>query len=1231
MSEAQQVSQFGAGQATEPPDVQVAAGPDKLFEMVNSTGSVWSKSGSLLNQVDLNVFFQVPVGYSVGDPRLLYDSTSGRWFASGFAFNSSQGSQAYLAVSAGTDPSANWTIYSTVASANLFDQPKIGVTSDKFVMSWNEYSGTTFVGQQTQVIQKSDLLTGTPLTGWLFNLDPNRFNLVPVPVSSAATAYLVYNGNSLRGNPYSGTYVGVVAITGTPASANIAWAETDLSIYATGIPPGAQQPGGTSLQTDDDRFLSAVLTKGLLSVVGNDACLPPTETVVRSCLRVLTISVSGTPTVSQDVDNAVSGFDLFYPAVATDAQGNLGIVTSASSSTSFASAYAAIQPAGSTAGLVWMTLEPGRGPYSSTSCGGTNRWGDYSGAATDPSDPTDIWLAGEYASSATNACDWGTAIGRVTLAAPSVTSFTPSSGSSAGGTQVTIAGRDFVAGATSVSFGQTASPTVTVQSPDHLTAVSPAEASGSVPLTVTTTNGTGTAPSNFTVVAASDTTPPVFQSLSVSPTTVSAGNGVTVTAHITDDISGVASASIAYQIANGSNVAFPFFTRISGTAQDGIWQATVSVPQAAASGVWSVSQLDATDAAGNAGYVSAPAPPTSQGNFTVVGGNDVTPPVFQSLSVSPSSVTPGNSVTVTAHITDDISGVASASIAYQLANGSNVAFPYFTRVAGTAQDGTWQATVSVPQAAASGVWFVNQLDATDAAGNAGYVSAPAPPTAQGNFTVIPPGPAIAFDAPSRTYSFGNQKFGTASPPVNITVTNGGSDTVTVSSACPVTSGEFSAGPGGCAAGFSVAPGASHAVPVTFTPSGTGLRTTSLRFTDNAADSPQTVTLTGNGVYGGQYHPLSPTRIYDTRDGAGALGPGLQGSPARSVSVINIGGVPSTATAVLLNVTVTNTTAASYLTVYPSGVSRPTASNLNWLGGQTVPNLVEVGVGTNGMVDMFNALGSTDVIFDVAGYVGESADSPGAGGFYTPLVPARVLDTRTAIGAPAAAVKGGHQVDVQMTGAGGVPASGVSAVVLNVTTTDTTAPSYLTVFPSDETKPIVSNLNFVAGQTVPNRVVVKVSALGQVSFYNAAGSANVIADVSGWFSDGSPGGTGAGFHPVTPARILDTRDGTGGVRGRVGQAPIAMTAAGIKGIPAMADRTPPVAVVLNVTVTNGTAASYLTLWPDQAQRPTASDLNFTAAQTVPNLVVVKVAADGKVAIFNAAGITDVIVDVVGWYS
>ena len=76
--------------------------------------------------------------------------------------------------------------------------------------------------------------------------------------------------------------------------------------------------------------------------------------------------------------------------------------------------------------------------------------------------------------------------------------------------------------------------------------------------------------------------------------------------------------------------------------------------------------------------------------------------------------------------------------------------------------------------------------------------------------------------------------------------------------------------------------------------------------------------------------------------------------------------------------------------------------------------------------------------------------------------------------------------------------------------------------------------------------------------------------------------------------------------------------------------PPTAVVLNVTVTNTTAASYLTVWPSDATQPTASDLNWTPGLTVPNLVVVKVGSDGKIKLYNPAGSTDVIIDVVGWY-
>jgi hypothetical protein len=266
------------------------------------------------------------------------------------------------------------------------------------------------------------------------------------------------------------------------------------------------------------------------------------------------------------------------------------------------------------------------------------------------------------------------------------------------------------------------------------------------------------------------------------------------------------------------------------------------------------------------------------------------------------------------------------------------------------------------------------------------------------------------------------------------------------------------------------------------------------------------------------------------------------------------------------------------------------------------------------------------------------DFPGASGFFNPVLPTRLLDTRNATGAPAGPVAGGHQLDVQLTGRLPLPPNGVSAVVLNVTVTGGTAPSYLTVFPTGTAPPVVSNLNFVPGQTVPNRVMVKVGNGGRVSFYNAVGNVHVIADVGGWFTDTSPGGTGAGFNPLTPTRILDTRNGTGGVFTPVGQTPITLSVGGVAGIPGSGSPTPPKGLVLNVTVTGATAPSYLTLWPNQASRPTASDLNFVAGQTVCNLVVVKVAPETggvqqvwKLAIFNAAGTTNVIVDVVGWYS
>ncbi len=375
---------------------------------------------------------------------------------------------------------------------------------------------------------------------------------------------------------------------------------------------------------------------------------------------------------------------------------------------------------------------------------------------------------------------------------------------------------------------------------------------------------------------------------------------------------------------------------------------------------------------------------------------------------------------------------------------------------------------------------------------------------------------------------------------------------------------------------------------------------------------------------GQYHALAPSRILDTRINGGPVGAGQ----VRNAQVTGRGGVPDTGVAaVVLNVTVTDATAGSYLTVYPAGVPRPVASNLNVGQGQTVANLAEVPLGIKGQVSLYNNAGSTDVILDVQGWVSVVGLSSGTAGQYQPLAPSRILDTRTT-GGPL----GANQTrDLQVTGKGGVPASGVAAVVVNLTVTSPTASSYLTAFPTGSGRPSVSNLNYTTGQTLANRAVITLSATGAATLYNFAGTTDVVVDVGGWFSDGSTAAATSTLTGLTPSRILDTRTALGGF-GNLGiNDAIAVQVAGQGGVPALNTTGQATAVVINVTVTGATAASYLTVYPDGTPRPLASDVNFGPGATVPNLAVVKLGADGKLAVYNHAGSTSVIIDVLGYYN
>ena len=243
---------------------------------------------------------------------------------------------------------------------------------------------------------------------------------------------------------------------------------------------------------------------------------------------------------------------------------------------------------------------------------------------------------------------------------------------------------------------------------------------------------------------------------------------------------------------------------------------------------------------------------------------------------------------------------------------------------------------------------------------------------------------------------------------------------------------------------------------------------------------------------GGFHPLAPTRILDSRDGTGGSSSPWGAWTARSVTVAGVGGVPADAKAVALNLTVTDTTSSSYLTVWPAGQQMPTASNLNWPAGDTRPNLVVAKVGAGGAVSIFNREGSTQVVADVVGYFRAPIGSVP----FTATAPSRILDSRDGTGGYSSPWGPWAGRTLPVAGIAGVPTD-AQAVMINVTVTNATAASYLTAWPSGQSLPVASNLNFGAGATVPNLALVPIGGDGRIAIFNLLGTVDVIVDVVGY--------------------------------------------------------------------------------------------------------------------------------------
>ena len=342
------------------------------------------------------------------------------------------------------------------------------------------------------------------------------------------------------------------------------------------------------------------------------------------------------------------------------------------------------------------------------------------------------------------------------------------------------------------------------------------------------------------------------------------------------------------------------------------------------------------------------------------------------------------------------------------------------------------------------------------------------------------------------------------------------------------------------------------------------------------------------------------------------------SPCRSAGAP---GVAANAAGATLNVTAAGAAAPGYLTVFPCDQPQPTSSNVNYFPGTVRSNPVFATLDPQGRACVFT-LSTTHVIVDVNGWF--------PSGVFEPLAaPRRIADTRPEgdtfddIGQATGKLGANGVLQVQVGGRVGVP-TGATAAVLNVTVVAPDGPGYVTVYPCDADRPLVSNLNYAQNDITANSVVARLSASGSVCLFTLA-PAHLIVDVSGTLS-----GTYFTGLPA-PQRLVDSRlagetfdgqvQGNGFRRaGTTLQFPIR----GRAGIPANAT-----AVALNVTAVNAASPGYLTLHPRNSPRPNASNVNYFGGGVYANTVVSAIGGDGMACLFASSDV-DVLVDVAGYF-
>ena len=374
------------------------------------------------------------------------------------------------------------------------------------------------------------------------------------------------------------------------------------------------------------------------------------------------------------------------------------------------------------------------------------------------------------------------------------------------------------------------------------------------------------------------------------------------------------------------------------------------------------------------------------------------------------------------------------------------------------------------------------------------------------------------------------------------------------------------------------------------------------------------------------------RLLDTRPSSFTGPPGLVG-PFPQYSIIDLpitssGVVPAGATAVAVNVTSTDSAAPFFVQALPTlGGAVGAFSTINVTApGQVRPNLAVVPLG-QGSISIFIPTGG-NVIVDAMGYFSPSPATDS--GRFVPVNPRRVLDTRPTEAGPVPAgwvphrPAAGETVRVEVPADAGVPTTGVSALVVNVTATEPAAAGFLQALPTGAAPGQTSNVNYLAGETAATHAIVPLGSDGTISVFTFS-SAHIVVDVMGYLTGPGAGVASAGrFVPITPDRFYDSRVAPNAMH-PAGSTVTVPLAGGSLAVPAGAS-----AISMNLTSDQAAGPGFLTAYPADGSFPLSSNLNFVTATTVANAGLVKLSTIGTLNTFvNIA--THVIIDVNGYFT